>query len=103
MTTSAEEASAHRSLEPVALARILLIAGAAAALGTDLWDGFGHPKLVGLIITLAGGYPIFKEATENIVERRMTMELSMTIALAAALAIGEVFTALLITGFVLAA
>ena len=53
--------------------------------------------------TLIGGYPIFKEAFENIVERKMTMELSMTIALLSALAIGEFFTALVITGFVLAA
>jgi P-type E1-E2 ATPase len=36
-------------------------------------------------------------------ERRMTMELSMTIALVSALAIGEFFTALVITAFVLAA
>jgi cation transport ATPase len=56
-----------------------------------------------LIATLIGGYPIFKEAFENILERRMTMELSMTIALVSALAIGEFFTALVITAFVLAA
>ena len=59
--------------------------------------------MLGLAATLIGGYPIFKEAFENIVERRMTMELSMTIALASALAIGEFFTALVITAFVLAA
>ena len=40
---------------------------------------------------------------ENIVERRMTMELSMTIAIVAAAAIGEFFTALIITLFVLVA
>jgi heavy metal translocating P-type ATPase len=56
-----------------------------------------------LVATLVGGYPIIKEAFENIVERRMTMELSMTIALVSALAIGEFFTALVITAFVLAA
>src|ERR1700721_4736410 len=50
-----------------------------------------------------GGSHLFKEALENIVERKMTMELSMTIALLSALAIGEFFTALVITGFVLAA
>jgi len=53
--------------------------------------------------TLIGDYPIFKEAFENIVERKMTMELSMTIVLLAALAIGEFFTALVITAFVLVA
>src|SRR5579872_844346 len=52
---------------------------------------------------LIGGYPIFKEAVADLLERRMTMELSMTIALVAASAIGEFFTALLITIFVLIA
>src|SRR4029077_8679019 len=50
-----------------------------------------------------GGWPIFHEAWENVRQRRMTMELSMTIALAAALVIGEFFTALVITEFVLVA
>lgn len=59
--------------------------------------------MIGLLATLAGGYPIFKEAWDNIRERRMTMELSMTIALVAALLIGEFFTALIITLFVLVA
>ena len=56
--------------------------------------------VLGLLI---GGYPIFKEAISDLLERRMTMELSMTIALVAAAVIGEFFTALLITVFVLIA
>jgi heavy metal translocating P-type ATPase len=52
---------------------------------------------------LVGAFPIVKEAIENVFERRMTMELSMTIAIVAALAIGEFFTALVITAFVLGA
>ena len=44
-----------------------------------------------------------REAVENLLERRMTMELSMTIALVAALVTGEVFVALVIAAFVLAA
>lgn len=59
--------------------------------------------MIGLAATIIGGYLLFKEASENAVERRMTMELSMTIALVAALAIGEFFTALIITEFVLGA
>ena len=59
--------------------------------------------LAGVISALVGGYPIFREAIENILERRMTMELSMAIAILAALAIREVFTALVITLFVLVA
>ena len=80
-----------------------MISAASALILFQEWDAFGHPHLFGLAATLVGGYPIFKEAAENIIERRMTMELSMTIALVAALAIGEVLTALLITGFVLGA
>ena len=59
--------------------------------------------LAGVICALVGGYPIFREAIENILERRMTMELSMAIAILAALTIREVFTALVITLFVLVA
>jgi len=59
--------------------------------------------ILALIGVLFGGYPIFKEAISDLLERRMTMELSMTIALVAASAIGEFFTALLITLFVLIA
>jgi len=53
--------------------------------------------------TLIGGWPIFEEAWENLCKRRMTMELSMTIALIAALCIGQFFTALVIAFFVLLA
>lgn len=53
--------------------------------------------------TLIGGWPIFREAVLNLREKRMTMELSMSIALFAALAVSESFTALVITLFVLLA
>jgi heavy metal translocating P-type ATPase len=64
------------------------------------WFGFDVSGLVGVVV---GGYPILKEAVVSLVARRMTMELSMTIALVAALVIGEVFTALVIVFFVLIA
>jgi heavy metal translocating P-type ATPase len=85
------------------LVRIAFVAVAAAAVWFRLWEPFPHISVIGIMATLIGGYPIFKEAFENIAERKMTMELSMTIALLSALAIGEFFTALVITGFVLAA
>jgi len=59
--------------------------------------------VIGVIGLLAGGWPIFKEAFENLIARRMTMELSMPIAIVAAAAIGEFFTALVIALFVLVA
>src|SRR5580658_8294969 len=83
--------------------RVLFVAAAAAA----IWflGGVRNPYVIGIGVmgTLVGGFPIFHEAYENIVQRRMTMELSMAIAIVAALAIREIFTALVITLFVLVA
>ena len=78
----------------------------AAAAGA-IWflRGASNPYIIaiGVICTIVGGFPIFHEAYENLTERRMTMELSMAIAIVAALAIREIFTALVITLFVLVA
>ncbi|MGA2356600.1 MAG: cation-translocating P-type ATPase [Terriglobales bacterium] len=90
-------------LEWTELLRIALVALSAVAVWFRLWEPFPRFSVIGIAATLIGGYPIFKEAVENIVERKMTMELSMTIALLSALAIGEFFTALVITAFVLSA
>ena len=98
-----EGAEHAHGLDRLEIGRIVFVAVAA---GTA-W--FLEPHLglrlviAGAICTLVGGYPIFHEAVENILERRMTMELSMAIAILAALAIREVFTALVITLFVLVA
>src|SRR5262249_14071877 len=51
--------------------------------------------------TIIGGFPIYEEAWRNICKRRMTMELSMTLALVAAICIGQFLTALVIAFFVL--
>ncbi|MGC1413954.1 MAG: cation-translocating P-type ATPase [Candidatus Acidiferrum sp.] len=83
--------------------RVLFVAAAAGA----IWflGGTRNPFItgVGVVCTIVGGFPIFHEAYENIRQRRMTMELSMAIAIVAALAIREIFTALVITLFVLVA
>ena len=99
----AEHEEHEHGFEWKELARIALVGVAAAAVWFRLWEPFPHVSVIGIAAALIGGYPIFKEAFENVVERKMTMELSMTIALLAALAIGEFFTALVITAFVLAA
>jgi Cd2+/Zn2+-exporting ATPase/Cu+-exporting ATPase len=59
------------------------------------WYGY-----IGLII---GGQPLFKAAYDSILKRRMTMELSMAIAVAAAAYTSYFFVALFITFFVLIA
>jgi heavy metal translocating P-type ATPase len=98
-----DEHDHEHGFELAEVLRVVFVALAAAAVWFHLWEPFHSVSVIGLAATLIGGYPIFKEAFENIVERRMTMELSMTIALVSALAIGEFFTALVITAFVLAA
>jgi heavy metal translocating P-type ATPase len=104
LTESNRAAEEHEhGLEWIELIRITFVALAAAVVWFRVWEPFPHYSIIGIAAALIGGYPIFKEAFENIVERTMTMELSMTIALLSALAIGEFFTALVITVFVLAA
>ena len=84
-------------------ARIAVVALAAIVVWFHLWEPFPQVSAIGVLGVLIGGWPIFKEAAENIAARRMTMELSMSIAIIAAAAIGEFFTALVITLFVLVA
>src|SRR6202007_147807 len=68
---------------------------------TGWWRAFMDRDWLAFAGTIVGGFPIYKEAWENLLKRRMTMELSMTIALLAALAIGQFFTAIVIAFFVL--
>jgi heavy metal translocating P-type ATPase len=83
--------------------RIALVAVAAAAVWWRWWEPFRAVSLIGVLGLAIGGWPIFKEALENLLAKRMTMELSMSIAIIAAAAISEFFTALVITLFVLVA
>jgi P-type Cu+ transporter len=68
---------------------------------TGWWRPFMNRDWLAFAGTVMGGFPIYKEAWENLRKRRMTMELSMTIALLSALAIGQFFTAIVIAFFVL--
>ncbi|HEU0039414.1 MAG TPA: HAD-IC family P-type ATPase, partial [Verrucomicrobiae bacterium] len=68
---------------------------------TGWWRHWMLHDWLAFTATLVGGFPIFKEAWENLRKRRMTMELSMTLALVAALCIGQFLTALVIAFFVL--
>jgi len=64
------------------------------------WPAAPAVAVLGLVI---GCWPILTEAVEDVRHRRMSMELSMLIAIVAAALIGEWTTALLIATFVLAA
>jgi P-type Cu+ transporter len=96
-----EEHSSH--IDSTEFVRIGVVLLAAAAVWLRFWEPFATISLIGLAACLVGGYPIYREAFDSLLERRMTMELSMTIAIGAAMAISEFFTALIIIAFVLIA
>ena len=97
------EHDSHEHLEWLELGRIGFVGLAIAVTWLRLWQPLPHFDVIGFVAVLIGGYPIFREALADLLSRRMTMELSMTIALVSALVIGEVFTALVIVFFVLIA
>ncbi len=85
----------------IALVRIALVGAAVALVGLHVVKGTWLVGAIAVVVTLVGGFPILEEAWEAVPARRMTMELSMTIALLAALVIGEFLTVLVIVLFVL--
>src|SRR6202140_4206329 len=104
--TPSEYEDDHEHANPLAwqeIARVLFVASAAVAMWFVGRSTNPYLIAIGVICTVVGGFSIFHEAYENITQRRMTMELSMAIAIVAALAIRELFTALVITLFVLVA
>jgi Cd2+/Zn2+-exporting ATPase/Cu+-exporting ATPase len=93
----------ERGIGRTVLIRIALVAVAVLASWLRPVVAFGGVDMVSVAATVIGGLPIWQEAFEALRERRMTMELSMTIAIAAALAVNESFTASVIVLFVLIA
>ena len=93
----------EHAFESLEMVRIVLVGLSAAAVWLRLWEPVAAFSVIGVAGLLIGGWPIFKEAFENLIAKRMTMELSMSIAIVAAAAISEFFTALVITLFVLVA
>src|SRR4051812_12573484 len=63
--------------------RIGFVAAAAVFVWLRLWEPLATVSLIGVVGLAAGGWPIFKEAIENLFAKRMTMELSMSIAIIA--------------------
>ena len=96
------EEDEHR-LHKSDLVRIAFVGVSAIAVWLRVWEPIERISIIGIISTIIGGWPIWKEAFESLRKRRMTMELSMTIALVAALVIAQFFTALIIIFFVLGA
>ena len=85
------------------LARTIFVAACAVAVGFGLTWPWPQAPVIALVGLAVGCWPILVEAWEDVRHRRMSMELSMLIAIVAAAAIGEWLTSLIIAAFVLAA
>lgn len=87
------------------LARTVVVAVCAAGAGLTSALGAPGPVRIGVAVLglVLGCWPIVAEAWGDVRRGRMSMEVSMLLAIAAAAAIGEWVTALVITAFVLAA
>jgi hypothetical protein len=85
------------NMQSIADNRSEFIVIAAGAVWFELWQPVSTVSVIAVIGLLVGGWPILKQAFENLLARRMTMGLSMTIAIVAAAVIGEFFPALVIT------
>jgi heavy metal translocating P-type ATPase len=98
-------ASLWARIERADLVRLGAVATLALAAAVASW--LAGPAWLTIVMAAAGlvigCWPILVEAVEDVRDRRMTMELSMLIAIFAAALIGEWVTALVITAFVLAA
>jgi heavy metal translocating P-type ATPase len=98
-------ASLWARIERADLLRLGAVAGLALVAVVTSWGGVPGWLTIGVATAglAIGCWPILVEAVADVRDRRMTMELSMLIAIVAAALIGEWVTALVITAFVLAA
>lgn len=91
------------ALSPADAARIALAGAGALAAWAGWLPAWRGVDVVPLAILAVAGWPVFREAWENLRARRMTMELSMTVAFAAAAAARESVALLVMLASVLAA
>lgn len=101
--TSPRAATLWQKVDRRDLTRTLFVAACTLAVALGLTWPWPQVPLIAAVGLVVGCWPIATEAVQDAHERRMSMELSMLIAVVAAAAIGEWATALLITTFVLAA
>ena len=107
-TGSAGACTGEGILERIEWADVVRIAVVGlAALGAWVAEATGTPGwavgAVGAVVLAVGCWPLLVEAAGDLRERRMSMELSMLLAIVAAAVIGEWVTALAVTVFALCA
>ena len=77
-------------------ARITLVAVMALLCSHKFFRPYATIDMLGPVVACIGGYPMFRVALANLMRRRLTAELSLTVAVPIALLIDELSTALVI-------
>jgi Cd2+/Zn2+-exporting ATPase/Cu+-exporting ATPase len=78
---------------------LMALAGLVSYLG--LWHFFAPVDLVAIAASIVGGYPVYVETIRSLRQRQVNMEVSMTLAIAASLIVGQFTAAAVVTFFVL--
>ena len=93
-----EEHQDNTSREPLRLA----LMGVAALLSwIGIWHVFLSIDFIAILATLVGGYPVYRETFGALRHGHVNMEVSMTVAIFASLAVGQYTVSVVITFFVL--
>jgi heavy metal translocating P-type ATPase len=81
--------------------RLALMGVAALFSYVGFWRAFAPFDIVAVAATLAGGFPVFVQTFRSLQHHSINMEVSMTVAIAASLLVGQFTAAVVITFFVL--
>ncbi|MGP8070387.1 MAG: heavy metal translocating P-type ATPase [Candidatus Bathyarchaeia archaeon] len=83
------------------LLRLVLMGVVALFSWAGIWHAFLPIDFVAILATLVGGYPVYKETLGALRHGKVNMEVSMTVAIFASLAVGQYTVSVVITFFVL--
>ena len=81
--------------------RLALMGVAALVSWIGIWRMFLPIDFIAILATLVGGYPVYKETFGALRHGHVNMEVSMTVAIFASLAVGQYTVSVVITFFVL--
>jgi len=81
--------------------RLVLMGVAALVSWIGIWRMFLPIDFIAILATLVGGYPVYKETFGALRHGHVNMEVSMTVAIFASLAVGQYTVSVVITFFVL--
>src|SRR5208282_5913632 len=81
------------------LLRLALMGIAALLSWIGIWHLFLPIDIIAILATLVGGYPVYKETFGALSRGHVNMEVSMTIAIFASLAVGQYNVSVVITFF----